>query len=129
MESNVPIKEMIIKKLIANNQNVIKDTIVNEATMLLVINHQFESIVKATAVHNEVEISGFGKLLFSMKRATSKLSRMNDILNAYMRKLENPDISDNERQALQMKITSATGMIKSLKTKLNYNENESTTDI
>lgn len=119
--SNIPLKELIIRDM-ARNKNVFDNKIIPEAIILAVVNHQFESTVRALPLNNSIEISGFGKFVFNEKRAAKQLSKYETLLSKYTDSLNNDDISQHERRNLQMRITTTLANIKAIKPKLKTDE-------
>lgn len=118
--SNIPLKELIIRDM-ARNKNVFNDKIIPEAIMLAVVNHQFESTVRALPLNNSVEISGFGKFVFNEKRGAKQLSQYEALLSKYTDSL-NDELAPHERRNLQMRITTTLANIKALKPKIKNDE-------
>ena len=92
--------------------------LLSEKTIEAVINHQFQSANEALVNNKTIEISGFGKFIFNDKKAVKKMSKYKDIQRAYMRHLENPDISENKRRVTEVKLQSVTEAINALKPKI-----------
>lgn len=92
--------------------------LLSEKTIEAVINHQFQSANEALVNNKTIEISGFGKFIFNDKKALKKMSKYKDIQRAYMRHLENPDISENKRRVTELKLQSVTEAINALKPKI-----------
>jgi len=90
----------------------------SEKTIETVINHQFQSANEALLNNKTIEISGFGKFIFNDKKALKKMSKYKDIQRAYLRHLENPDISENKRRVTELKLQSITEAINALKPKI-----------
>lgn len=112
------VRETIIKQLAVNK---IADKLISEKIINEVISHQFDSALKATVVHNSVEISGFGKFSFNQKKATKQMTKYNDQIVYYTEQLNNSD-SDAEKRNLSMRINTILYNIKVLKPKIKSDE-------
>ena len=108
---SLSMKDYLIRKLAVK-------LMTSEKTIEAVINHQFQSANEAMHSNKTVEISGFGKFIFNDKKAVKKMSKYKDIQRAYMRHLENPDISENKRRVTELKLQSVTEAINALKPKI-----------
>lgn len=112
---NVSTKDYIIKKIASD--------IISERIIHQVITHQFESAVKATAVNNSVEISGFGKFVFAKTKAQKQLKKYEDQVEYYSRIVNTPDLDEATIGNAAVKLRSAEENVRILKPKL-HNENE-----
>lgn len=121
--TNLSTKDYIIKML-AKEQCVIGDKIISQDIINTVITHQFESALLAVSKNNTVEISGFGKFTFNVNKAKKTLLMYDVIIKNCENKIDREGTSFAERRNLQMKIASLRGSIKSLKTKLNIQDDE-----
>jgi nucleoid DNA-binding protein len=110
----LPIKETIIKQLsgILLTDNLIIDK---------VISHQFDSALKATVLHNSVELSGFGKFSFSQKKAQKQMIKYKEQIIYYTEKLNSSE-SDSEKRNLNMRIDTTLSNIKVLTPKIKSDE-------
>jgi nucleoid DNA-binding protein len=114
----LPIKETIIKELSAI---LLADKLISENIIDKVISHQFDSALKATVLHNSVELSGFGKFSFSQKKAQRQMTKYNEQIIYYTEKLNNSD-SDAEKRNLSMRIDTTLNNIKVLTPKIKTDE-------
>jgi len=84
-----------------------------------IIMNSFEEANKATASANEVEISGFGKFMFSENKAKKIYRKMLLCINKYNRDLANTQPGDSKNQnKLLKKIASAQEVINFIKTRI-----------
>lgn len=112
---NVSTKDYIIKKIASD--------IISEKIIHQVISHQFDSANKATAVHNSVEISGFGKFVFARKKAEKQLKKYEDQVEYYSRIVNTPGLDEATIGNAAVKLRTAEDNVRVLKPKL-HNENE-----
>jgi nucleoid DNA-binding protein len=113
---SLPIKEQIIKKLAINR--VAKDKLVSEKDIEAVITHQYDSAYQATFLHNTIEISGFGKFIFSQKKGNKELTSLQAVEKNLLTMLDNTELSTNERRKTDLKLKTVQTNIKQLKPKL-----------
>lgn len=114
---NVSTKDYIIKKIASD--------IISERIIHQVISHQFDSANKATAVHNSVEISGFGKFVFAKKKAEKQLKKYEEHEEYYSRIVNTPGLDEATIGNAAVKLHTVKENIKLLKPKLHIeNENE-----
>lgn len=103
-------KEQLIKE-------IAKKLELEERIVEKIISHQFDSAIKATHVHNSVEISGFGKFMFNKRRAYYKLESSlaaQKNIEALLAK----ELSEKERRNYELKLVSVNKTVNSLKPKL-----------
>jgi len=108
---SLSVKDFLIRKMAVK---ILKSEKVIEA----VINHQFTSANSALLKHNSLELSGFGKLLFNVKKAHKKFDRMLAQKEALQRQLVNPDISEKRKETAKAKLDSLEIAIEILKPKI-----------
>jgi nucleoid DNA-binding protein len=113
--ASMTIKEFIIKKIAVNR---LVSKMVSEKTIDAVISHQFESAHAATAYCNSIEISGFGKFSFNIKRANKQMDKYNSQMAMYTKMLEDETISPAVKRNTEMRIQTTLDNIKVLKPKL-----------
>jgi nucleoid DNA-binding protein len=108
---SLSVKDFLIRKMAVK---ILKSEKVIEA----VINHQFTSANSALLKHNSLELSGFGKLLFNVKKAHKKFDRMLAQKEALQRQLVNPDVSEKRKETAKAKLDSLEIAIEILKPKI-----------
>jgi nucleoid DNA-binding protein len=113
--ASMSMKEWLIKKM------AIK-LVISEKTIEAVINHQFDSASEATKTNNSVEISGFGKFVFNVKRAHKQMLKYESQKAMYEAALLDIDITDAVRRNTTMRLETVIGNIVALSPKLNNNE-------
>ena len=109
------IKEYLIKKIAVNK---VTDKLISEKIIDTVISHQFDSALAATALHNSVEISGFGKFVFNQKRADKHMTKYSSQKDMYETQLENTELDEATRRNVEMRLTTLLSNIKTLKQKM-----------
>jgi nucleoid DNA-binding protein len=109
----MPLKEFLVKKLSlqSNRSERIIDT---------VISHQFSSAFQATATHNTIELSGFGKLSFNMSRGQKQMKKYENVRLSYEAELADPNITPERVRNLTMKLATIQKNVELLKPKLNH---------
>ena len=107
----MPLKEFLVKKLSLklNTSERIIDT---------VISHQLTSAFQATSHHNEIELSGFGKFIFSQHKAHKQMQKYTEQLAAYDKLLKHPDSTPEIIRNTLLRIRTTTKNIEHLKPKL-----------
>ncbi len=117
MEINKPqstsVKEYLYKTL-AIKLNIPSSTIEK------VIQHSFESSYAAMKKKNSIEISGFGKFLFNVKKAQKRLEDIKKIRSIIQEKLN----KDPENPSLIRKMEMSNTGITKLEDKLNVSKSE-----
>ena len=108
---SMPLKEFLIKKLSLklNMSERIIDT---------VISHQFSSAFQATAHHNEIEISGFGKFIFSKIKADKQMAKYLSQKAMYENDISNPLSSPEKVKKSTIRLHTIIKNIENLKIKL-----------
>jgi nucleoid DNA-binding protein len=113
-------ESMTVKEWLIKRQAVRTGT--NIDVLRKVVNFQFEEALKAldcrVSNNNSVEISGFGKFVFSTYKANKKLIKYESVLALYMLRIQDPSLTPVVRRNLEMRIETTGQVIKELKTKL-----------
>jgi nucleoid DNA-binding protein len=104
------VKDRLIKKIASNSSQDL--TVINA-----VINHQFDTIQKALVEHKTVELSGFGKFVFSDYRAKKLMAKYENQVFVFSQHLANAT-DEKERHKSSMKLNTALTNIKHLKPKI-----------
>lgn len=93
----------------------------SEKTIEAVVNHQFQSMNIAMKSNNSVELSGFGKFYFNIKKAKKRLANLIEKRDAVEKQLlEGGDsLADNKRKRLETIMTTTLLDIEFLKSKTN----------
>ena len=83
-----------------------------------VISHQFEAANEALKTNNTIELSGFGKFVFKLKKAQNKLQRNINKKEYWEKALEDTSLTEQKRQSYTNKLNNTIKEIEVLKTKL-----------
>jgi len=87
-----------------------------------VIKHQFDSAHEALKNNNSVEISGFGKFLFNVKKTEKKIKKLESIKLAYEKKIASGELEPKHEALIKSKLSALIITLNSLKPKLDNNE-------
>lgn len=82
-----------------------------------VIEHQLQGANEALKDKNSIELSGFGKLIFNIKKAQKKLEKQYSKERWFSKELLN-DLSDTKRKSVELKLENTRKAIESIKPKL-----------
>ena len=107
---SLSVKDYLIRKMAVK-------LLKSEKTIEAVINHQFTSANSALLKHNSLELSGFGKLLFNVKKANKKFDRMLIQKEMLQKQLVNPEVSEKRKETAKAKLDSLENSIRDIKTK------------
>ena len=108
---SLSVKDFLIRKMAVK-------LLTSEKIIEAVINHQFTSANNALLKHNSLEISGFGKLLFNVKKANKKLETMLIQKEKLQAHLTNPEVSEKRKETAKAKLDSLEIAIEILKPKI-----------
>jgi nucleoid DNA-binding protein len=108
----MPVREYIARTMSIKNN-------VPLATIEAIIAHQFEEANKAMLTNNSVEIAGFGKFLFKLKKAHKKLEKGYSKKAMFESKLNEPDITEAKKISYTLKLSNTIKEIEILTAKLN----------
>jgi nucleoid DNA-binding protein len=92
---------------------------VAEPTIEKVINHQFLSAYEAMKNNDEIELSGWGKLIFNRNKALKKLLKMESQIRVFTAQRDNVQLSEGKRASAEFKLNNVLRNYELLKTKLN----------
>lgn len=89
-------------------------------TIEAIVNHQMEGVNSAIQADNKfsVEISGFGKFLFNHKKAKKKWEKHLSKEKTFRKILENPELTDKQRNSYTLKLESTLKWMEVIKPKL-----------
>lgn len=82
---NLELREFLIK-VIAKKMELSEDTVT------AVINHQFKNLSKAMLSSQIVELSGFGRFIFSVKKAEKALIKTQELIDSLPEDKREPKI-------------------------------------
>ena len=91
---------------------------ISEKTLEAVINHQFNSANEAMKEHNTVEISGFGKFIFNMKKAQKKMDKMLSQEKLFQSRIDDPTFPESKKSSEYVKLANVQYNIEVLKPKI-----------
>jgi len=110
--TTMTVKEWLIKRMAINL--VISEKIIDQ-----VITHQFDSANDALNSNDSLEISGFGKFLFNVKKADKLYTKLLQMRQAYENILADPLTTDKKRHSTELRMLTVLNDIKILKPKIN----------
>ena len=100
-------------------QTISRDKIISEKVINQVVMHQFNGANDALKNNNTVEISGFGKFTFNIRKANQRLVKLQRFKEGYEKDVAE-GIEQTKKEAwIKNKISTLTLTINSLKSKLN----------
>lgn len=88
------------------------------------ITHQFNSAHDALKNNNSIEISGYGKFLFNLKKAKTKIKKLEKVQGSYENMLKDEDISLKKSNFIKSKLSSINLTLNSLRPKVKDNEDK-----
>ena len=91
-------------------------------TVETIVDHQFQSANEALKTNYSLEISGFGKFLFNHKKAEKKWEKNLSKKATFERMLLNPDITEQKRKSLELKLENTIKWLDHIKPKLETDE-------
>ena len=87
----------------------------NEKTIEAVVNHQFQSANEAMGTNHSIELSGFGKFVYNLKKAKTKLVKLHE-KEAYIQSiLDDVASTDNDRRRASVMMSKLKDQMKLLK--------------
>ena len=107
----MPVKDWIVR-------NVAFDAGLREEIVNDIIDHQSLSAREAMDSNNSVELSGFGKFLFSVKRANIVLEKTAKFIEEQERILKEEGLSERKRKGIERRVERAHANYGALKSKL-----------
>lgn len=108
---SMSVKDYIIRKMAVK-------LMVHEKVIEAVVNNQFTGAAEAMKNNDEVEISGFGKLLFNKKKAQKKMDKFLSQKEVFAKKANDEMLSDTRRETYRKKLETIIANIEYLKPKL-----------
>ncbi len=83
-----------------------------------VIEHQLQGANEALKDKNSIELSGFGKFIFNIKKAQKKLDKHYSKDRTFSKQLLLPDLTEARKKSLELKLENTRKTIESIKPKL-----------
>ncbi len=113
---------MSIKDYLMRTQSVRTNTPLK--TIEAVIDFQYQEANLALQLPNihSVEISGFGKMVFSMKKAITKYKKNQGKKDYWENALLSPDLTEAKRKSIQTKLENTIKWMEYIKPKLHLDE-------
>ena len=93
----MPLRDFLIK-------NIALSKGIPSSVIEAIISHQFDSANAATYVHKSLEISGFGRFVFSDKKAQYQMDRYGVMEECLKAQLQTPGLSDKEIALINEKL-------------------------
>jgi hypothetical protein len=112
--TTMSVKEWIIKRISIG-------MVTSEKVIDQVVQHQFDSANDALNLNNTVEISGFGKFFFNIKKAETHYNKLLAMKQAYENTLADESITDKKRHATEQRMITVLNDIRILKPKMKDN--------
>jgi len=109
---SMPVKDYLVK-IMSIRMNI------PSATIDAIITHQFEEANKALLTNNSVELAGFGKFLFKLKKANKKLEWYYQKKDFFQAKFNEEGITEAKKISWGNKLNNTIKEIEALITKLN----------
>lgn len=91
---------------------------VPESTIEAVINHQHQAAAQALQKHMSVELSGFGKFYFNVKRARKKVEREISKIALFSSWANNPELPEAKRISSRNKLNNTVNSLITLKPRI-----------
>ena len=113
--NNTPVKKWFIRR-------VAIDTALDERVVDEVVSHQFAKARKAMNDGHIVEISGFGRFYFRIKKAKNKVERLKGLIKFMENTINDPSTPDNKRRSMQVILGTKIGDLKILERKIEDGE-------
>src|SRR6478736_3913972 len=107
----MPLRDFLIKQ-------IAKDRNIHYSVVEAIITHQFDTANQATYTHKSLEISGFGKFVFSDSKANSQLIRYEDMISKINILMSNPDVTEKELLVHQKKLDGTKNLRDELKKRM-----------
>jgi hypothetical protein len=115
--TSMSLKEWIIKRMSIN-------MVISEKILDSVVTHQFDSANDALNSNDSVEISGFGKFIFNVKKADGQYKKLLDIKRAYENTLLDESITEKKRHSTEKRLATVLSDIKLLKPKIHESKSD-----
>ncbi len=109
---SMPVKDYLVKTM-SIRMNI------PSATIDAIITHQFEEANKALLTNNSVELAGFGKFLFKLKKAYKKLEWYHQKKEFFQAKLNEEGVTEAKKISWGNKLNNTIKDIEVLTIKLN----------
>lgn len=94
----------------------------SEKTIEAVVNHQFQSANEAMDLNNSVEIAGFGKLFFNMKKARKKVEKLTAKKGAMEKIINDETMSEQKKKSATVTLEKTVASIEILNQRITYED-------
>lgn len=111
------LREWLIKRV--GIEQHLPNTIVTK-----IVQHQYESAHKALKTNNSIEIAGFGKFFYNVKKAETQMEKCLSQKQAYQKILDEPSITEKKRHSYEQRMITVENGIKALTDKKKFYEEE-----
>ena len=88
---------------------------VSEKTIETVVNHQFQSANEAMDLNNSIEISGFGKFYFNVKKSKKRIEQLTAKKGAMEKIIADPETTEQKRRSSEVTLAQTIKTIETLK--------------
>lgn len=95
--ANMSVREYL-SKLLGKRENI------SERVISSVVTHEYDGANSALQNKNSIEISGFGKFYYNVKKAERTMQKCLSQKKAYQEILDKPGISDKKRHTNEQKL-------------------------
>lgn len=109
---SMSVKDYLVKVLSVRSNTPLK-------TVEAVVDFQMQGAHDALVKNNSIELSGFGKFFYNIKKAQKKLDLNIMKKTFYENALNAPDLSEQKTKSLRVKLENTINTIESIKPKLN----------
>ncbi len=113
MKSKPPsmsVREWLIKTLSAREN-------LPQVSIAKIITHNYETAHAAFKVHNSIEIAGFGKFYYNVKKAEKQMEKCLSQQIAYQKILDDPLITEKKKHSYNQRMLTILGNIAALNNK------------
>jgi nucleoid DNA-binding protein len=93
---------------------------VDEKLIETIVNHQFKSANEAMDVHRSIEISGFGKFLFNVKKAHKKMDGLIKKRDLFQAIIDDVEKKQSERDRASVIVSKTIEQINLLKPTISH---------
>ncbi len=91
-------------------------------TIEAIVDFQMQGANEALRTNDSIELSGFGKFLFNRKKAHKKFDKNISKEDYFMSLLADPNITDQKRKSVMLKLENTRKTLESIKPKLYGNQ-------
>lgn len=107
-------KSMSIREWITKKVAIAPEIVTPENIITAVIRHSYDSANDALLTNNSIEISGFGKFYYNVKKAQKELEKCQKTKKNYEAIISNEASTDKERKKAEILLKAVTSKIETL---------------